>query len=162
MRSPINSRKHYVQHTTFQVVTGTVTSFVEITALNQSVVDAPNEVAEGATIKAIFIEMWLLGTFNEGSFVLMLEKSSQNANAPTLSEMTTLDAYDNKKNILFVSQGLIAEDSNSNPTPVLRQWIKIPKGKQRFGLNDKFRINIAAIGAEDVQGCGFSTYKDYT
>ncbi len=160
MRSPIVSTKHYVQHTITQVLTGTVHTNVECDAVGIASVTDPNEVQEGSVIKAIFLEYWILGTFNLGSFVLMVEKTGQNNLAPSFSEMSTLHAYENKKNILFCSQGLNAED-NANPTPVLRQWIKIPRGKQRFGLNDQLRVNIASLGSESVQFCGFVTYKDY-
>ena len=74
-------------------------------------------------MKAVFVERWLTGTFDLGSFVLMVEKSGQDNQPPTLTEMTTLDAYANKKNILFTSQGLIPED-NANPIPVMRQWVQ--------------------------------------
>ncbi len=161
MRAPITSRKHYVQHTITTVASATVDTNSEIFAVPLQDADAPNEVPEGSVIKAIFLEYWLIGTFNEGSFVLMVEKSQSNLGQPTFTEMTTLDAYENKKNVLFVSQGLISEDG-ANPTPVLRQWIKIPKGKQRFGVRDAIRVSIAAIGTDAVMYCGFATYKAYT
>ncbi len=161
MRPPINSVKHIVQHTITQVATATVTTLRDIHAVPIQSVDTPSEVSEGSVIKAVFVEIWLLGTFNEGSFVLAVEKSPAGNPDPTFTEMTTLNAYENKKNILFMSQGLIPED-NANPMPVLRQWIKIPKGKQRFGNQDKLKINIASLGADDVQFCGFTLYKAYT
>ncbi len=161
MRAPIVSRKHYVQHTITEVPTLTVSEQVEAFAVPIQDVNAPNEVAEGNTIKAIFLEYWLAGTFALGSFVLMVEKSQSNLASTSITEMTTLDAYENKKNVLFVSQGLVPED-NANPIPVLRQWIKIPKGKQRFGLRDAIRVQIAAIGGESVNFCGFATYKSFS
>ncbi len=160
MKPPIVSRKHIVQHTITQVTTATVTSLEEVRGVHVQDVNLAQEVIEGSVIKAVYIELWLLGTFNEGSYVLCVEKSESGNPNPTFTEMTTLDSYENKKNILFTSQGLIGED-NTNPTPVLRQWLKIPKGKQRFGYQDKFKINIAAIGPEDVQFCGLTIFKSY-
>ncbi len=160
MKAPIVSRKHIVQHTITQVTTGTVTTLRECHGLAVQNVDAPNEVVEGSLLKAVFVELWIIGTFNLGSYIVIVEKSPAGNPDPTFTEMSTLDAYENKKNILFTSQGLIAED-NQNPTPVLRQWIKIPKGKQRFGLQDKLKINIASLSAEDVQFCGMTIYKSY-
>jgi len=161
MKSPINSRKHIVQHTTTQVLTATVDTKSEINAVALQDVNLAQEVVEGTVVKAIFIERWLSGTFNVGSFVMMVEKSVAGQPVPTFTNMTTLDAYPNKKNILYTTQGLIPED-NGNPIPVMRQWLKIPKGKQRFGLNDKLRVVIAAIGAESVQYCGLTIYKSYS
>ncbi len=161
MRAPINSVKHILQHTTTQVTTGTVTTLVE--AVGEHIQDVSNvqEVVEGSLIKAIYVEYWILGTFGEGSYVMCIEKSESGNPSPIFTEMSTLNSYENKKNVLFISQGLIAED-NANPTPVLRQWVKIPKGKQRFGLKDKLRINFASLGSDDIQFCGFTLYKSYT
>ncbi len=161
MRAPIVSRKHYVQQTITQVTTGTVTSLEPIRAAETSTVNDPAEIIEGHVVKAIFVEIWVIGTFNLSSFVVMVEKAPALATDPSFSEMALLDSYDNKKNILFASQGLMAED-NQNPTPVLRQWIKIPKGKQRFGLRDKLKIHLASLTADDLQFCGFQTYKSYS
>ena len=160
MKAPIVSRKHIVQHTITQVPTLTVDTKSEINAVAVQDVNLAQEVVEGSIIKAVFIERWLLGTFNEGSFVLIVEKSVGGQGVPLITDMTTLDAYPNKKNILFTSQGLLSED-NANPIPVLRQWIKIPRGKQRFGLDDKLRVCIASIGGESVQYCGLTIYKSY-
>ncbi len=161
MRAPINSVKHILQHTTTQVTTGTVTTLVE--AVGEHIQDVSNvqEVVEGSLIKAIYVEYWILGTFSEGSYVMCIEKSEFGNPSPIFTEMSTLNSYENKKNVLFISQGLIGED-NANPTPVLRQWVKIPKGKQRFGLKDKLRINFAFLGSDDIQFCGFTLYKSYT
>ncbi len=160
MKAPIVSSKHYVQQTITQVPTATVTTFELVISTNVPSVDAPADVEEGSVIKAIYLEYWIIGTFSLGSFVFTLEKVVQNGAAPTFSEMSTLFGYDNKKNILFTSQGLIAED-NQNPTPVVRGWFKIPKGKQRFGFRDKIRVSIASLSSEDLQICGFATYKAY-
>ncbi len=162
MKPLIHSTKHYVQFTQFTVTTATVTEQILANAVAVTNKNISIEVEEGSSIKAVFIELWLL-SFNstaEATYVVTVEKTQSDLAVPSLSDMTTLFAYDNKKNILFTSQGLLGEKT-TNPTPVLRQWLKIPKGKQRMGLGDQIRVNIAAIGAQDVLGCSFSTYKEY-
>ncbi len=162
MSAPIVSRKHIVQHTTFVVASGTVTTFTDVDAASIQDVGSPNEIVEGNVVKAVYVELWLLSNDNiPASFVMMVEKNPAQNPPPIFTEMTTLDVYENKKNILYTTQGLVADDS-SNPTPVLRSWVKIPKGKQRFGLRDAFRINIAAIGTSDLSGCGLTIYKSYS
>ncbi len=162
MRATINSTKHYVQFTQFAVASASVATHVHVDAVAIAAVSNPDEVREGAVIKAVFIELWLLSDTNaSNSYVVTVEKTSGSEIVPTLSEMSTLMSYRNKKNILFTSQGLVGENGSTNPTPVLRQWIKIPKGKQRFGRLDSLRVNIAAIGATALEGCSFSTYKEY-
>ncbi len=160
MRAPIVSRKHIIQHTITQVPTGTVANLIEARGEHVQDVNANFEVIEGSVIKAVYLEFWVIGTFNLGSFVVMVEKSSADNPSPSFTEMSLLDSYSNKKNILYTTQGLMAED-NQNPTPVLRQWLKIPKGKQRFGLDDRLRVNLASLSGEDLQFCGFTLYKSY-
>ncbi len=161
MKAPIVSRKHIVQQTLTQVLTGTVNTIEPVRAAAVQDVNVAAEVIEGSVVKAIFIELWFIGQVILGSFVMMVEKAPAAVSDPTFTEMGLLDAYDNKKNILFTSQGLMGRD-DANPTPVLRQWIKIPKGKQRFGLKDKIKINIASLTGEDLQFCGFQIYKSYS
>ncbi len=160
MKAPIVSRKHIVQHTKTSIASAGTATQEEIRTVHLQDVGANNEVSEGSVVKAIFLEYWLLAEFGPGSFVLIVEKAQGLQANPTFTNMTTLDAYPNKKNVLFISQGLLPDDA-ANPMPVLRQWIKIPKGKQRFGFGDKLRVTIAAIDTDGVEFCGFAVYKDY-
>ncbi len=163
MKAIITSRKHYVQFTQFTVSTATVNDQVVCRGAEMSTVNAAAECVEGSSIKAVFCEIWLVSgnnTIPGASFVMTIEKAPANIGGPTFSQMTTLDAYSNKKNILYSTQGLVGI-ANSNPTPLFRQWIKIPKGKQRMGLNDRIRVSIASIGGQDLVGCGLYTFKSY-
>lgn len=162
MRAPIVSRKHVVQHTQTNVVSLAVVSNQPILAQAVQDVNANFEVVEGSVIKAVYIERWIIGKGpSPTSYVMIVEKVPADAAVPTFTQMTTLDSYPNKKNILFTSQGLLPRD-DANPIPVLRQWLKIPKGKQRFGLKDELRIVTANIGADDIEFCGLVIYKSYT
>ncbi len=164
MRAPIVSRKHIVQHTQFVVASAAVTTFDDIHAVAIQDVNTAAEVVEGSVIKAVYVEMWLTSNTSvepAGSLVMIVEKSQSANIEPSFTNMTTLDAYENKKNILYTTQGIVGSNT-ANPVPFIRQWIKIPKSKQRFGLQDKLRIVVAAIGAEDLSGCGLTIYKSYT
>ncbi len=164
MKPIISSRKHIVQHTQFTVASASVVTHIPISAVETSAVNASHEVIEGTVVKAVYIERWLFTSEDTGvgaSFVFIVEKQPADAPDATFTNMGLLDSYPNKKNILFTSQGLLGLAS-TNPTPVLRDWIKIPKGKQRFGLGDKLKITIAAIGANDVIGCGLVIFKGYS
>ena len=78
----------------------------------------------------------------------------------TLSDITSMNSYANKKNILYTTQGVLG-DTNSNPIPAMRGWFKIPKGKQRFGLGDKLNLNITSLTADGMENCGIFIYKEY-
>ncbi len=160
MRPPIQSVKHIVQHAGVAVAQGVNTPFVEVTAV-KDYEGSPIECPVGAVIKAIYVEAWILSdTTAFGNCVLSVEKRKGGQVAMTAGQSTTLDSYPNKANIFYVTQGLTPPNT-SNPMPFIRQWIKIPKGKQRMALGDSISVNIGAIVLQ-LEVCGLSIYKHYT
>ena len=114
----------------------------------------------GTKIMAVWVEVWLVGDDNQlGSQVLVVEKIQGGAGGIGFANLANLDAYANKRNIFYETMGLLG-DNNSNPIPVIRQWVKIPKGKQRFAQGDSLRIGISAQ-AGNIEMCGESIYKAY-
>lgn len=162
MKAIINSVKHIrqVPLTSIQEQTMANTKIAEtVTAEPTAVID----VVVGSVIKAIYCEMWLLG---EGAqpctATWSLEKLVAGATAMTQAQGQAMDSYPNKRNILKIGQGFIG-DSNSNPIPILREWIKIPKGKQRMAQDDSWMLNISCVGEADngLEICGTFVYKEY-
>ncbi len=161
MKSPINSTKHIVQLTLSTVTVGTVTSTEIIKAKALSLVGTgANEVRAGAVVKAVWVELWLRGQdTSAGSFVCIIQKCSADSNGATAGEMANLMDYNEKNNIFFTSQGLVNHNTG-DAIPVYRGWVKIPKGKQRMGLGESFRVTVLAQ-ALDVNQCGCFLYKEY-
>lgn len=151
-----------MQHTQFTVASAAVTGHIDVNSRVLLSVNSADDVVEGSVVKAVFVERWLLGAIaaNHTSFVIICEKAAGGQPNITFTQMAALNAYPNKKNILWTSQGLLG-DNQTNAVPIIRDWVRIPKGKQRFGLNDQFRISIAAIGADDLFGCGVTIFKSY-
>ncbi len=161
MRPTINSEKHYHPRSLQQVDENTVVTMVIANAVI-SPADG-SEVRVGSVLKAVHVEMWYLGSSAQPVFqVSTVEKLPSGLENPTSAQMSDLHKYPNKKNIFQTSQGLVG-DSNSNPIPVYREWIKIPKGKQRMGLGDRLVLNVAARGEanNDLEVCGMFIYKEY-
>ncbi len=159
----VHSTKHYVQISRSQVATVARTNIDLVLAVESTVANAVDEVQEGATVKAVYIELWLLDTANDGSNLVMVAKQIfGGATAPNFTQTQALGTYLNKKNILFVHQGLSPNNGVGNPVAILRGWIKIPKSKQRFGLGDELTLTIANMGLNDLEFCGFATYKEYS
>ncbi len=104
--------------------------------------------------------MWVQGAGAQpGATTIIVEKLPGVGTNITAGEMAALDDYNNKKNIFYTTQGLVG-DSNTNPAPLIRQWIKIPKGKQRFGLGDRLQFTILGL-VDDIEFCGLAIYKAY-
>ena len=152
--------KHYVQQSRSEVATVATTSLDIIISTEGTVANLVDEVPEGSTIKAVFVEMWLVDSSNDGSFIVSLEKRPGGLGAITFANSNALGTYANKRNILYMTQGLSPNNGVGNPVPIIRQWFKIPKGKQRFGLAERLVLNITNNGANDLEFCGFFTYKE--
>ncbi len=162
MRPVIHSQKHYVQMSRFTIGTVAAVSVDLVIATEGTVANAVDEVIEGALVKAVYIELWLLDAGNAGSAVVTLTKSPINNTGPTFTQSNALGVFANKKNVLFTHQGLTNNDGIDPPRVVMRGWYKIPKSKQRFGLGDRLSLVIANNSAQDLFACGFATYKEYT
>ncbi len=162
MRPIIHSTKHYVQMSLSTVTTAAVNTEVLIQAVESTVANTVKEVAEGTIIKAVYVELWAIGSVSNQFFTIVLEKRPSGLAGVTIAEIASLGTYDNKKNVLYTTQGLASNDGIAAPIPVIRQWFKIPKGKQRFGLQDILSLGISSRGSDDVIYCGFATYKEYS
>jgi len=162
VRPQVHSTKHYFQMSFGAVGTLAATNFRFAHAVNVVNKNQTFEVEEGSSIKAVYVELWLLNTSNDGSFTCAILKDTQDLLGPTFTEMAAIGDYNNKKNILFFAQGLTSNDGVGNPTPVYRGWLAIPKSKQRMGLGDSLSITLANPSANDLDFCGFVTYKEYT
>ncbi len=164
MMSPINSVKHYVTKTNANLAAGAVAGLTVIDAVAKGTDrTATNMVDEGAVIKAIHLEYWINGQGTSGTgttqFVLIVEKLPAGGTAADSTDMLNLQSYENKKNILYTTQGMIA-GQGSQSIPLVREWFKIPKGKQRFGLLDKFVVSVLTVGFA-IDLCGIAIYKEY-
>ena len=160
VRPMVHSTKHYVQHSIGTVVAGANQD--EDLVISVAVQDKNNiaEVEEGSSVKAVYIELWIRSAATAASsFTFIICKRPSGANNPSTVEMAALGNWDNKKNVLYTSQGLI-NDVDSSALSVFRGWIKIPKGKQRMGLGDKISWHLFAVG-QSINFCGFATYKEY-
>ncbi len=160
VRPIIHSIKHIVQFSIATVTGGAVNHLVVIA----SVADLPNtvaEVKEGSIVKAVYIELWIrAGSTTPSSGQLIIYKKTGDQSNPSTTDMAALGNWDNKKNIFYTTMGLY-NDQDADATLAFKGWVKIPKGKQRFGLGDRIQISIFTPTI-DLQTCGFSVYKEYT
>lgn len=164
MLAPINSIKHFIARTNTSLAAGAAVTLDIADAVAAPASATTVQVLEGAVIKAVWVEMWLLvnGTTGTASqMVQTLEKIPSNGINPTFTNMLNLQAYQNKKNILHTFQGVQGSFIDGNPAIApLRAWMPIPKGKQRMGLGDRLVLTIATVG-QAIQTCGMFIYKEY-
>ncbi len=162
MLAPIVSIKHILNIENASIASAAKRSVQLIQGVAQTAVTAEGDVVEGSIVKAVYIELWfksnsVAGT--ENKFQLVIEKVTGDQVPITFAQMNTLMGYPNKKNVLHCAQG-VTGDLSTNSIPIFRGWLKIPKGKQRFGLDDELFANISATGAA-ADTCGLCIFKEY-
>ncbi len=157
MRPQINSRKHYVQVSLNTILAGALSTVV-IADVKEAPTGA-DEVRVGATVKAVYIEMWVrTNDTSPGTALLSFYKGKQDG-FMTFAEHVALDSYNGKSEVYYHTQGL-TNDQDADAIPFMRGWYKVPKSKQRMALGDALNLAISAQ-ALDQNVCGFATYKEY-
>ncbi len=159
VRPSINSVKHYVQVSLATVLAGANSAINVALAVDAPTADSASEVRVGASIKAVYVEMWVrAGDTAHGSTLLTFGKAT-GGQTMSFAEQIDLHNYTAKNNILYHTQGT-TNDQDADAIPFIRMWIKIPKGKQRMALGDRLFLSISAQALDNII-CGFMTYKEY-
>ncbi len=157
MRPKVHTEKHIVQNSLFAVASGAITNTV--IANSVAVPVGANQVREGCSISAVYIEMWLTSDDTAaGTCIVTLERLSGGQPLMTAAVSALLNDSLNKKNILHSQMGLLGPNTQY-PMSVVKGWIKIPKGKQRFSLGDRLVLNMHGQ-SNGMAGCGFFIYKE--
>ncbi len=162
MLAPLITIKHYVNIENAQVTSGSVRQIELVQSVGQTAVANASDVVEGSIVKTVYIELWVKSFAPAGTdtkFQLVVEKVPAGATPITFTQMNNLMTYPNKKNVFYVSQGVLG-DLSTQSIPIVRQWFMIPKGKQRFGLDDEFIVSVSAT-AEILQTCGLAIFKEW-
>ena len=162
VRPMVHSTKHIVQITLSTATTGATSVNTLVSAVARQDADSAIEVEEGSTVKALYLELWVIGSANDQFFTAIVAKLIGGQGNISQTDLTNLFSYDNKKNVLYTTQGLAPNDGVGQPINIYKGWIKVPKSKQRFGLGDKIQFGISSRGDATITYCGFALYKEYT
>ncbi len=161
VRPMVTSEKHFIQTSLNVVAAGAMQT--QSFAIGVAAVDKNlnTEVAQGSIIKAIYLEYWVSSDdAAQGTFIWVIEKIQKSDASVTVGEIAGLNAYDNKRNVLQSGMGLMGNNVQF-PSNLVKGWIKIPKGKQRFALGDVLKLSIF-VQTNGMNTCGFAIYKEYT
>ncbi len=160
----IHSNKHFVGKNATSTAAGALENLVVADAVIAPAASNLFDVVEGSIIKAVHLELWFLHTGNTATttqVTLIVEKVPAGQDGATVAQLANLQIYDNKKNVLFTFQAILAAQiDGALPVPILRDWFLIPKGKQRFGLGDRIIISFVSL-TRAVTTCGMFVYKEY-
>ncbi len=158
MRPRVHTEKHIAQKSIFTVAAGAITNIVILTAEEDATAAA--KVRVGSTISALYVEMWLTSDdAAQGSSIVTLEKVTGGQTVlMTAAQSAALESYVNKKNVFHTQMGLLGPNTQY-PMASIKGWFKIPKSKQRFGLDDRMILNVHGQ-SNGVSGCGVFIYKE--
>ncbi len=161
VRPTITTTKHYVQFSLATILGGAVSVLEMSNAVNVVNKNQVFEVEEGSLVKAVYVEIWARAGDTVGaSGQMVIFKQPGGQPNPTTANMAALGDWSNKKNIFYTTMGLF-NDQDADAIALFKGWIKIPKGKQRQGLEDSLKIAIFTPTI-DLHICGFCLYKEYT
>ncbi len=122
MVAPINAIKHMVNIENSAVADAARRTIIVVQGVAQNAVSAVQDVVEGAIVKAVYVELWFKGNAvagTEDKFQFVIEKLVSGSNGITFTEMNNLMTYENKRNILFTSQG-VTGDLTTQSVPIHR------------------------------------------
>ncbi len=160
--APLVTIKHYVNVEKVGIASGAADPIEAIQGVAQTAVANFADVVEGSVVKTVYIEMWIKSNASAGlfgKFQMVIEKVPAGATPATFTQMNNLMTYPNKKNVFFTSQGILG-DLTTQAVPIIRTWLLIPKGKQRFGLDDRLVVNVSATSAA-IDRCGLFIFKEW-
>ncbi len=160
VRPMVHSEKHIVQNSIATVAGGAIGTVIIADGVAVGDKNLVSEVEEGSIIKAIYMEQWIrAGSTTPSSGQAVLYKTQAAQSTVTTTEMAALNDWDNKRNVIYTTMGLY-NDQDADATLVGKTWFKIPKGKQRMALGDKWKFSLFTPTI-DLQFCGFFLYKEY-
>ncbi len=160
----INTVKHYVQYTNAALSSGIInTNIIAEGVINTALPVNTHDIKEGSNLYRVYLELWLKGTGSsdgDTQFNLAVYRNPSGDHTMIAADLNNLMAYSNKKNIMFASQGVLSGAGAGQSVAIIRQWIKIPKGKRRFGPDDTLEYAIMTTGT-GMQRCGLAVYKEF-
>ncbi len=164
---PINSQKH---ENTFsflgQNASSTQTVNLIVGTERGTIATAtPEEVQIGAVIKWIYIEFNLNGVDNSTVAQIFHWMILKNPNSQISGADPALYNKDFKSKILKRGMEMLPQNPIGSGGVVQTKRIfivKIPKGLQRFGQNDKLQFIYKSTSASAINICGIHIFKEYT
>ncbi len=161
--APINSRKHYVPRGVTAIAAAAILNIPIATAVDVPVNTVNTEVEIGSLVKAVYVEIWVRGDDESAppaNALVTFEKLEGSSASMIFADAALLNIYDNKSNIFYVTEGLVSAGTANSAIPLIRNWIKIPKGFQRMAIGDRLVLNVVALN-HDLEVCGIFVYKEY-
>ena len=163
---PVVSLKHIFDAATSAVGGDIVSTLVPIEAVREPNLLIPNTINQGSVVKSMYmrIEVLATGLFNGVPRVYMaVQKNPGNAHSTT--NPNDVGVNDLKRFIIHQEMTMVGEVGDSPfPRTMFQGVIKLPRGYQRFGYNDRLTVQFSLDAGETtgvVNVCGQFIYKEF-
>ncbi len=164
---PINSQKHENTWSFLVQNASTVQTIVVVKGVQRSGIttNTPEEVQIGAKVTSVYFEFNLNGVDNSGSAQIFHWMIIKNPNNTISGEDPALYNQNIKSKILKRGMEMLPEiplDSGGTVQTKRIFVLKIPRGLQRFGDNDRIELVYKSTSASSINFCGITIFKEYT
>ncbi len=159
-KRPINSRKHIVDKQG-GIIGGAANTIDDIAdAIDSPTLAQTTSVQTGCTVSSIFlnIQVATAGTAALANIYFALIKNP--GNNITFPAINTLGSADSKKHVLHQEMIMGEKNTTAIPRTMFRGVLMIPRGKRRFGADDKLAVYLFSPGV-DFDYCFQCIYKEY-
>ncbi len=162
MAAPINRVKHIVDSSA-TLAANTVLSIAVVDTVDNPVFTNANNVATASKVYGIYLNVQVVSNEDEvlgavPNFYLMVAKNP--GSNLTLPSPAAVGASDNRKYVFHQEMTMIQNFNGGNPRTVFNGVIKIPKGYQRNGIDDKIQVDVICP-AIDTAVCFQCIYKEF-
>lgn len=164
---PINSQKHENSWSFLVQNASSIQTIVMIKGVERGGIATatPEEVQIGAKVSSIYVEFNLNGVDNSGTSQIFHWIIFKNPNNHVASLDPALYNTNVKSKILKRGMEMLPEIPLGSGGTVQTKRIfvvKIPKGMQRFGDDDRLQMNYKSTSASSINFCGITIFKEYT
>ncbi len=154
---PINSVKNIVDGTFLGVAAGT-TTVVDLAVATNDYVGGVTEVPIGAKVNSIYLFFQIIPTAANNVVDAYVAKGP-NTVLLTIPPPGTTGGTPNRKYIIHEEKGTPGHVAAGAPPLTFRGVLKIPKGRRRFGEDDRIKLLLRGGGIYDA--CVKCIYKFY-
>ncbi len=159
MFRPINRIKHVID-LQFATAAGGQQSQDLILAVDNPVIANTTEVVTGSKVNGIYLKLEANATSSgalANAYMIIFKNPGGNLTVPAPN---AVGGNDNKKYVIHQEMIMFQQQTGSNPRTLFNGVIRIPRGYQRFGPNDKLEMRVLAPGVA-TNWCFQCHYKEF-
>ncbi len=156
---PVNRIKHVID-LQFATAAGGQQSQDLILAVDNPVIANTTEVVTGSKVNGIYLKLEANPTSSAAlpnAYMIIFKNPGGNLTVPAPN---AVGGDDNKKYVIHQEMVMFQGQTNGNPRTIFNGVIRIPRGYQRFGPNDKLEMRVLSPGV-NTNWCFQCHYKEF-